>query len=229
MAKTKETLSLEKELYKDTRSMAVFGCFEVTIGFWKDRLFSVDQRVDFMTMDTSGTFRAYEIKITKADFHSKCANSFVGHYNYYAMPLALYEQVKDEIPDFVGVWCGSIVKKPKRVEPSVPVDVLMRSMVRSLSRDADRYLMAIFNDETPENRRLEKERKKNQKTISELRTSVRILQRNLALSKGNRHEDLEERADAVAFYRKMAWERLDEITKLREEVARLRAEREQTV
>lgn len=30
-------------------------------------------------------------------------HNFVGHCNYYAMPLALYKKVKDEIPDGIGV------------------------------------------------------------------------------------------------------------------------------
>lgn len=45
----------------------------------------------------------YEIKISKADFKSKHGHNFVGNANYYVMPKALYEEVKDQIPDDIGV------------------------------------------------------------------------------------------------------------------------------
>lgn len=32
--KTKKTLKLEKQIYNATKKMGVFGCFEVTIGFF---------------------------------------------------------------------------------------------------------------------------------------------------------------------------------------------------
>jgi hypothetical protein len=221
MAKTQETLELEESLYRATRNMSVFGCFEVTIGFWKDRMFGKDQRVDFMTMDTEGTFRAYEIKVTKADFHSKCANSFVGHFNYYVMPIALYEQVKDEIPSHIGVWCGSVIKKPKRVELSFPADVLMRSMVRSLSRDADKYLMAVYENETIDTK-LAKERKKNKETIGELRRERQRLQHTISFFKGDRIKDLGEKSHQIEYWRKDYWKLMDENRSLRAEMEKTR-------
>lgn len=45
----------------------------------------------------------YEIKISKADFKSKHGHNFVGNANYYVMPKALYEEVKDLIPEDIGV------------------------------------------------------------------------------------------------------------------------------
>ena len=91
--KTKKTLKLEKQIYNATKKMGVFGCFEVTIGFFGK------ERVDYMTYDTKGIFRCYEIKVSKSDFHSNAKLSFVGHYNYYVLTRKLYEEVKDEIPD----------------------------------------------------------------------------------------------------------------------------------
>lgn len=44
-----------------------------------------------------------EIKITKSDFKSKHGHNFCGNCNYYAMPKELYPEVKDLIPDGVGV------------------------------------------------------------------------------------------------------------------------------
>lgn len=97
--KTDLTLKLEREIWLATVKQGVFGCYEVTIGQYGR------ERVDFMTMDTNGIFRCYEIKISKSDFHSSAAQTFCGHYNYFVMPQALYEQVKAEIPKDIGVFC----------------------------------------------------------------------------------------------------------------------------
>lgn len=156
--KTKKTTNLERKIRRATHKTGVFQCFEVTIGFFGN------ERVDFMTYDTKGIFRCYEIKVSKADFHSGAAKSFVGHYNYYVLTRDLYNQVKDEIPDWVGVYVGeSLVKKPKKqdlsgkvytyrrsvngysTELSVPwEEMLKESMIRSLYRDADKYLNTVY-------------------------------------------------------------------------------------
>lgn len=44
----------------------------------------------------------FEIKISKADFHSKNGHNFIGNLNYYVMPYSLFKEVKDEIPDGIG-------------------------------------------------------------------------------------------------------------------------------
>ena len=46
--KTKKTLKLEQDIYNATEKVGVFGCFEVTIGFFGK------ERVDYMTYDTKG-------------------------------------------------------------------------------------------------------------------------------------------------------------------------------
>lgn len=152
MAKTQETLKLEDDIRTATLHMGIFGCLEVTIGF------GGKERVDFMTYDTKGIFRCYEIKVSKSDFHSKHANSFVGHYNYYVVTQELYNQIKDEIPDWIGCYIGqSCVKKPKYQELSEKVytcrrlingkstevsiaweTMLKDSFIRSLYRDSQK-------------------------------------------------------------------------------------------
>lgn len=133
MAKTEATLDLEKKIHKATCKQGVFCCFEVTIGWYGE------ERVDYMTYDTKGIFRCYEIKVTKSDFHSKAHNSFVGQYNYYVMTSELYEQVKDEIPNNVGVYIGGwCIKKSKKVQLTVDVNILKDSFIRCLSRDAEK-------------------------------------------------------------------------------------------
>lgn len=132
--KTQETKCLEMTIWNATKKPGLYGCFEVTIGF------GGKERIDFMTYDTKGTFRCYEIKVTKSDFHSSCQNSFVGHLNYYILPLMLFEEVSEEIPAHIGVYVernGIVynVKKAKRCQVDDP-EVLKDSLIRSLYREA---------------------------------------------------------------------------------------------
>lgn len=133
--KTEKTLELERLIWRATHSQGTFGCFEVTIGWFGS------ERVDYMTYNTKGEFRCYEIKVTKSDFHSKAANTFLGHYNYYVMPPELYKEVKDEIPPHIGVYTGeTCVKKAKRQELGTDVQTLKDSMIRSLCRDVGKQI-----------------------------------------------------------------------------------------
>lgn len=55
--KTAETVALEKAIRRATYKMGTFGCYEVTIGY------GGKERVDYMTYDTKGIFRCYEVKV----------------------------------------------------------------------------------------------------------------------------------------------------------------------
>lgn len=135
IAKTDLTLQLEKNIWKATQKQGVFGCFEVTIGFWGN------ERVDYMTYDTKGIWRCYEIKVSKEDFYSDAAKTFIGHYNYYVMPETLYEEVKSDIPQHIGVHSGNYcIKNAKRQELTVDEQVLKDSMIRSLSRENVKFI-----------------------------------------------------------------------------------------
>ncbi|MBJ8108983.1 hypothetical protein JDS99_04800 [Bacillus cereus group sp. N6] len=117
--------------------MGVFGCFEVTIGF------NGNERVDYMTYDTKGVWRCYEIKVSLADFRSKAKKTFCGHFNYFVMPKELFEKVKDEIPSHVGVYVnGMCVKKAKKQKLLVEEKVLKDSLIRSLSRESDKLFQS---------------------------------------------------------------------------------------
>lgn len=136
MSKSIETIELERNIYKATNKMGVFGCFEVTIDWYGK------ERVDYMTYDTKGIVRCYEIKVSKSDFYSKAKHTFVGHYNYYVMPQELYEQVNQDIPIHVGVrdsqgWC---IKKAKKQSPTVEIELIKDYMIRSLARDATKII-----------------------------------------------------------------------------------------
>lgn len=53
--------------------------------------------------DAAVLLTAYEIKVTKQDFHSNHGHNFCGHMNFYVMPLELYKEVKGEILAGIGV------------------------------------------------------------------------------------------------------------------------------
>ncbi|MFD2334668.1 hypothetical protein ACFSR7_35950 [Cohnella sp. GCM10020058] len=107
--KTETTQQLERDIWIATHKQGVFACYEVTIGWYGD------ERVDYMTYDTKGVWRCYEIKCSKADFYSKAKKTFIGHFNYYVLTKELFEQVKDDIPPQIGVYCGKYcVKRAKR-------------------------------------------------------------------------------------------------------------------
>ena len=141
MGKTELTKQLEKDIWCATEKMGTFGCFEVTIGF------NGRERCDFVTYSTKGIWRCYEVKISKSDFHSKCKNTFVGHFNYYVLTQELYDIVKEEVPKHIGIYVGSCcVKNAKKQELGVSESILKDSMIRSLCREFQKQYMS--EDET---------------------------------------------------------------------------------
>lgn len=156
----------------------MFSCFEVTIGF------GGNERVDYITYDTKEIWRCYEIKVSKSDFHSKAKKTFIGHYNYYVMTNDLYEEVKDGIPKYIGVYCGSnLVKRPKKQKLKVDEDILKNSLIRSLSREQEKYFKISNTDiVTKLNRkisRLNSENKKLKREMNEEYMDIRLITRNI--------------------------------------------------
>ena len=135
IAKTDLTIELEKKLWKATKKLGLFACFEVTIGF------GGKERVDYLTYDTKGIWRCYEIKTSKSDFYSKAAKTFIGHYNYYVMPDELTSQVVNDIPKHIGVHNGSYcVSRAKKQILGIDEQVLKNSMIRSLYRESEKVI-----------------------------------------------------------------------------------------
>ena len=171
IAKTQETLELENAIYKATKKQGIFGCFEVTIGWFGK------ERVDYITYDTNGFWRCYEIKVSKSDFNSKAAHTFVGHFNYYVLTKELYEQVKNEIPTHIGVYIGGVLmKRPKKQQLGVNEQILKNSMIRSLSREFDKsinsesieYVQSLKSDIN----KLERQKREEQRRYNELYKTV---------------------------------------------------------
>ena len=98
MSKTKITKQLEDLLAAKFKPRSEFYVFECTLG-WNGT-----EIVDCVMYNCYRDVYCYEIKQSINDFHSKAKKSFFGNYNYYVMPLELYNKVKDEIPNGVGVY-----------------------------------------------------------------------------------------------------------------------------
>ena len=147
--KTRKTIEIEKALYEysGAHKVGTYGCFECTLGNGYG-----NERIDFITMDTGGQFKCYEIKVSKADFLSKAKLSFCGDYNYLVIPEELYEEIKDSERFTHYLWLGigiifysskngkgqgslsSVRNAKKRQVPIYKKVELMAGMVRSLSR-----------------------------------------------------------------------------------------------
>lgn len=166
--KTKETQELERALMKSTIEYRTFGCPEVTIGWYGK------QRVDFMKTNTRGLIWCYEIKVSKSDFHSKHGHNFEGHYNYYVMPYELYKEVKDEIPDGVGVLTGKFLDcqkraKKKKITEKRAADLRM-FLLRSMSREVKKsYVSSDLKELTALKRKLDYWRRYAESNREELR------------------------------------------------------------
>lgn len=140
--KTNLTKKLQDCLFKYTDKQGQFGCFEVTIGWFGK------ERVDYLLYDTQDVWRCFEIKVSESDFHSKCNNTFVGNYNYYVMTFELYNKVKKEIPEEIGVLVQSFntlesIKKAKKQDLKADSKILFQSMIRSMQRDNSRYYKIV--------------------------------------------------------------------------------------
>lgn len=160
---------MEREIFFATNKQGVFGCFEVTIGWFGN------ERVDYITYDTKGIWRCYEIKVSVSDFRSKAKKTFCGHFNYYVMPEELYEKVREEIPPHIGVYVGrNLVKRAKKQELGANEQVLKDSLIRSLYREASKVLKSdnpSFVDSM--NRQLNHERKEKERYRSRYQELLR--------------------------------------------------------
>ena len=95
-----------------------------------------------------GSFYAYEIKSSVEDFNSKNGHNMIADYNYYVMPLEVFEAVKDKIPYDIGVLTPAAyrtspdkwayltpVKKARRKDRARPITEMLLMMFRSCARD----------------------------------------------------------------------------------------------
>lgn len=151
--KTKLTLALEHTLYAYCRDAGAAPVEEVTM---PDDQGIVDT-LSYQELPTGEIeWRCYELKVTKSDFHSQAKLSFVGHYNYFVLPLKLYDQVADEIPTGIGVLIYrpfnptmlataseppltpgylTVARTPRRQDLQVPATELTTRFIASQARE----------------------------------------------------------------------------------------------
>jgi len=149
MSKTQITLDIEEALYFYGIECGEIIVEEVSM---PDDWGRVDTLACRTKPDGSHQWRCYEVKVSKGDFRSKAKTSFVGHYNYYVMPNALYKTCVDEIPIHIGVMVYmpyekdvvserlgkgtlTIVKKAKKQKLGVDEGQLMNAFLHSLFRE----------------------------------------------------------------------------------------------
>ena len=147
MAKRQETLDIEAVLQKDTRIKRIYGCEEITIGFYNNG--HGNEIVDFMTMDSKGIIKCYEIKVTIQDFKSDAKKSWYGHYNYLVVGKKLWNEHKDYIlentPKHIGILgssLGSYRKCKKQDISQEQSQMLKESMIRSMYYKMVKYYNA---------------------------------------------------------------------------------------
>lgn len=143
------TKEMEHLIYRYLWKQGTYLCFEVMMPDTRGRYMYNNERVDLLSYETKGYWRFYELKLTKSDFHSTSKVTFLGHYNYYVMPIELYQEVKDEIPSHVGVYAvytrgnyhyiSGCTKRAKKQELQVDSNLLMFSFMQALSRENQKY------------------------------------------------------------------------------------------
>lgn len=148
---TKQLSNLLEQYIDPYNDQRIYWAKEITFDYGTPQ----QSRVDYMQFKPKnntvsgiekGDFYCYEIKSCLSDFQSKHGHNFIGDYNYYVMPLEMYEQVKDKIPHFVGVYVPDsdpysklvVMKKSKRHDRAKPIAEMLLMMFRSANRDRRR-------------------------------------------------------------------------------------------
>lgn len=115
--KTQLTRDLETTLYAYWQAQGATAVEEVTM---PDDFGIVDTLVR-QKQQSETIWRCFELKVTKADFHSHAQLSFVGHYNYFVLTQRLYKAVAAEIPAGIGVLVYQPFSKAAIKASAVPV------------------------------------------------------------------------------------------------------------
>lgn len=198
--KRKETIDLENALIKQTREKRIYGSEEITIGFYNQGL--GNEIVDFMTMDSKGIIKCYEIKVTLQDFRSKAKKSWYGHYNYLVISYDLYKQIDlSEIPPHIGVIVGDSLESVRKCQrKNIPTEVetmLKESLVRSLYRKMEKYK---DTKDIERYKRMEKRVRDAEKEIDRYRTmaneALRVINEYETYRSYNTGEDIDLRQQA---------------------------------
>lgn len=106
------------------------------------------ERVDMITYETSGIWRAYELKISKQDLYSDAALSWIGHYNYLVVTDNLIEDAKKILPKDIGIYAVyeqdkkkwiELVRNPRKRELLCSHEDMQFALIQGLSREYKKY------------------------------------------------------------------------------------------
>ena len=141
------TKELEHLLYNHLWRKGWYGVYECAIPKCLCRKVH-RERVDMLTYETSGVWRAYELKISKADLHSDAALSWIGHYNYIVVTEDLIEEAKKILPKDIGIYAAyertnktwiDLVRSPRKRELLCKHEDMQFAMMQALSREYKKY------------------------------------------------------------------------------------------
>ena len=223
MSKTKLTVDIEEALY-------FYGIEQGEVIIEEVSMPDDWGRVDTLSCRTKpdGTheWRCYEVKVSKGDFKSTAKVSFVGNYNYYVLPMEIYEKFADQIPPHIGVMLYmpyeesvasdrlekgtlAIVKKAKKQKLGVDEGQLLNAFIHSLFREVKKAKRVDKGMHLYSSRELYKElsKRNNQDTTQEASTS----------SKENLYDKLVDEME-----QQLVQDLRDELDALREENQELR-------
>lgn len=204
MSKTEETKILEKSLWKRCEYLRIYGCDEVTIGFANGGL--GNERADFVTMDSKGVIKCYEIKVSLNDLRSNAKKSWYGHYNYLVVSRGLYQiydRWKELVPAGVGILVGpqlESVKKASKQSLSPELESMMlRSLIRTLFYKYNKsYNASDISRQTELKKKvdlLEKENFERLKELREIKIIVRTYEKSYSYNHGLPDFSLKEEAE----------------------------------
>lgn len=149
------TKELENLLYKYLWRKGWYGVFECAIPKCLCRKLH-RERVDMLTYEITGIWRAYELKISKQDLHSSAALSWIGHYNYLVVTEDLVEESKKILPKDIGIYAAyergskkwiDLVRSPRKRELLCKHEDMQFALMQALSREYKKYRKLKENEE----------------------------------------------------------------------------------
>ena len=141
------TKEIESLLYNHLWRKGWYGVYECAIPKCLCRKIR-RERVDMLTYETTGIYRAYEIKISKQDLHSDAALSWIGNYNYLVCTDNLIEDAKEMLPKDIGIYAVyeqgkkkwvELIRNPKKRELLCKHEDMMFALMQALSREYKKY------------------------------------------------------------------------------------------
>lgn len=180
--KTTETLDMEKTLYSYCRQLMHLVVEEVTLPEGQGI-------VDTLSLSPEQEFTCFELKITKADFHSNAKLSFIGNYNYFVFPRHLVPEVVAEVPENIGILVFDYYepllaqshrletpgyftefKKPIHQPLALDREALLNRFLHSLNREVDKAKQLVTGLKHYSSQQLlqELEKRKDQERFDDL-------------------------------------------------------------